>query len=98
MAPRSSPLAPHWEYERLLLGDGHSPVAGVDVAGRGPLAGPVVAAAVILPTDLELPGLADSKVLTEAERETLYERIVAEALAIGVGEIPPERFDFVNIL
>jgi ribonuclease HII len=70
----------------------------VDEAGRGPLAGPVVAAAVILPTDLELPGLADSKLLTEVEREALYERIVVEALAIGVGEIASDRIDLVNIL
>jgi ribonuclease HII len=94
---RRSP-APHWEFEELLVADGYSPVAGVDEVGRGPLAGPVVAAAVILPAGLELPGLTDSKALDEATREALYERIVAEALAFGVGEIASDRIDAINIL
>jgi ribonuclease HII len=94
----SRPVAPDWEHERLLIAGGHSPIAGVDEAGRGPLAGPVVAAAVILPPDLALPGLTDSKLLAEPEREALFERIVVEALAIGVGEIPPDRIDAINIL
>jgi ribonuclease HII len=90
--------APHWEFERLLIADGYSPVAGVDEAGRGPLAGPVIAAAVILPAGLELPGLADSKTLNEVSREALYEQILACALAVGTGEVAAERIDAINIL
>ena len=73
-------------------------VAGVDEAGRGPLAGPVVAAAVILDPDRPIDGLADSKKLTEAQREALYDAIVARALAWSVVEIAPAEIDRLNIL
>jgi ribonuclease HII len=89
---------PHWEHERQAYADGHRVVAGVDEAGRGPLAGPVVAAAVILPAELELPGLADSKQLDEAAREALFPQIIAGAVAIGVASVGPARIDAVNIL
>lgn len=73
-------------------------VAGVDEAGRGSLAGPVVAGAVILPPGAAIPGLADSKVLAPATREALYEAIRARALAVGVGVVGPEAIDATDIL
>jgi ribonuclease HII len=73
-------------------------VAGVDEAGRGPLAGPVVAAAVILPETFSLPGLTDSKQLTEKARERLYPLICSQALAVGIGVARAEEIDQVNIL
>lgn len=77
---------------------GFSRVAGVDEAGRGPLAGPVVAAAVILPAGLLLPGVDDSKKLTAAKRDELFEVVHREALAVGVGISSAEEIDRVNIL
>lgn len=78
-----------WEIERELLGQGISPICGVDEAGRGPLAGPVCAAAVILPPELEIPGLNDSKKLTDKKRRALYDIIVGEGRLLrrryGVG-------------
>ncbi len=73
-------------------------LAGVDEAGRGPLAGPVVAAAVILDPERPIPGLDDSKALTEAKREALYREIVEKALAWGVGRAEVEEIDCINIL
>jgi ribonuclease HII len=70
----------------------------VDEAGRGPLAGPVVAAAVILPDDFDLPGVNDSKALPPRVREALYDRIGLTAITIGVGVVAPEVIDEVNIL
>lgn len=86
-----------WEYERRLWGEGIQRIAGVDEAGRGPLAGPVVAAAVILPGDFDASGLNDSKQLTEEQRETLRDRIIAGAVAIGVGVIEVDYIDRHNI-
>ena len=73
-------------------------VAGVDEAGRGPLAGPVVAAAVILDELRPVQGLADSKVLTAARRELLFERICAQALCVGIAQASAEEIDRLNIL
>ena len=84
-------------FERSLLGDGARRAAGIDEAGRGALAGPVIAAAVILPDDAVIPGLDDSKRLTPARRDALYERITAIATAIGVGRSDPAAIDAVNI-
>ncbi|HET9643349.1 MAG TPA: ribonuclease HII [Burkholderiaceae bacterium] len=78
--------------------DGPGLVAGVDEAGRGPLAGPVVAAAVILDGARPIRGLKDSKVLTEAKREKLYDEIRAKALCCGIGEATVEEIDEINIL
>ena len=89
---------PTFEIERRLWQRGFSRVAGLDEAGRGCLAGPVVAAAVILPPDARLPGLDDSKKLTPAAREALFEVVVAEALAVGVGACSPREIDALNIL
>ncbi|GBC87485.1 Ribonuclease HII [bacterium HR12] len=80
-------------YERELRAQGFSRIAGVDEAGRGALAGPLVAAAVILPEGFELEGLADSKALSPAAREALFERIVREAVAWSVRRCTPARID-----
>jgi ribonuclease HII len=73
-------------------------IAGVDEAGRGPLAGPVVSAAVILPSDCAIQGLDDSKKLAPARRETLFDEIQATALAVGVGTVDAAEIDRLNIL
>ncbi len=80
-------------YERELRAQGFSRIAGVDEAGRGALAGPLVAAAVILPEGFDLDGLADSKALTPAAREALYERIVRGAVAWSIHRCTPRRID-----
>lgn len=87
-----------WEFERKARAEGSLRVAGVDEVGRGPLFGPVVAAAVILPTDAELDGLNDSKKLTEEEREHFSERVRRVALAWSVAEVDVATIDRINIL
>lgn len=84
-------------YEREALSKGYQVIAGIDEVGRGPLAGPVVAAAVILPNGLLLPGVDDSKKLSEKKRADLVKIIEGNALAIGVGIIDEETIDEVNI-
>jgi ribonuclease HII len=91
-------LAKMWDYERELWSSGYSFVAGIDEAGRGPLAGPVVAAAVILPENFDVTNLNDSKQLSALEREHLRERIERDAIAIGVGVVEAEEIDRINIL
>lgn len=78
--------------------EGYGAVCGIDEVGRGPLAGPVVAGAVILPTDCEILYLNDSKKLSEKKRELLYDEIMEKALATGIGVISPARIDEINIL
>ncbi|MGL4344126.1 MAG: ribonuclease HII [Cellulosilyticaceae bacterium] len=73
-------------------------LVGIDEVGRGPLAGPVVAAAVVLPSECFIPGLKDSKKLSEEKREELYDVIKAQALGIGIGLIEPDEIDQINIL
>nr|WP_280635586.1 ribonuclease HII [Bacillus sp. 165] len=85
------------EYEQALRDKGVKFIAGVDEVGRGPLAGPVVAAAVILPEGFYLAGLNDSKKLSEAKREQYYNTIVKEAVAVGIGVIEAEVIDEINI-
>lgn len=85
-------------YERMAGSRGYRAVAGVDEAGRGPLAGPVVAAAVILPAGLLIPGVNDSKKLTAVRREALYDSIKEQALAVGVGVADQDAVDRLNIL
>jgi ribonuclease HII len=80
-------------YERVLRAQGFVRIAGVDEAGRGALAGPLVAAAVILPPDFDREGIDDSKVLTRAQREAAYARIVAGAVAFVLRKIEPEVID-----
>ncbi|NLP34708.1 MAG: ribonuclease HII [Clostridiales bacterium] len=73
-------------------------ICGVDEVGRGPLAGPVVACAIILPKDCNILYLNDSKQLSEKKREELYDEIIASAVSFGVGSIPPQKIDELNIL
>ena len=87
-----------WDYEDGAYARGFSAVCGCDEAGRGPLAGPVVAAAVILPRGAEIPGLNDSKKLTEKKREALFDVICETALAYAVAEASPAEIDEINIL
>ena len=89
---------PDFSYEKELLSSGYKYVCGCDEAGRGPLCGPVVAAAVILPIDIEIPGLNDSKKLTEKRREALFELIKESAIAYAIAEASPEEIDEINIL
>ncbi|MFN3648964.1 MAG: ribonuclease HII [Armatimonadota bacterium] len=102
--PRRTPInppvltQPTWEPERAAWTGGWLRVAGVDEAGRGPLAGPVVAAAVILPREVELPGLDDSKRLDAGERQRLYDLVVSQAEAWSVAAVDVEEIDRVNIL
>jgi ribonuclease HII len=85
-------------FEGLGYRQGFQAIAGIDEAGRGPLAGPVVAAAVVLPRNHVIPGVDDSKKLTAARRDALYDRIMAEALAVGVGVSDSQTVDRINIL
>ena len=87
----------NYKYEKELNDKGIYLIAGVDEVGRGPLIGPVVAAAVILPRNFKLDGLTDSKKLSEKKREMFYEIIKKEALAIGIGVISEKRIDEINI-
>ncbi len=88
---------PHYIYESRLLKTMAGPICGVDEAGRGPLAGPVVAAAVILDRKRMPKGLNDSKQLSEETREELYPQIMEMAVAVGVGEASVGEIDLVNI-
>ena len=87
-----------YAYETALHEEGVSCICGIDEAGRGPLAGPVCAAACILPAGLELPGLNDSKKLTEKRREALYTQIIAQAVAWAVCLVDEKTIDEINIL
>ena len=87
-----------WVYEREAFADGVKLVCGVDEAGRGPLAGPVCAAAVILPPELVIPGLNDSKKLTDKKRRELYDVITAEAVSYGIAFASEKEIDEINIL
>ena len=87
-----------WNFEHDMMNQGYEVICGVDEAGRGPLAGPVCAAAVILPKDLEIPGLNDSKKLTEKKREALYDIITEQAVAYGIAMASEHEIDEINIL
>ena len=87
-----------WMYEKKAASSGFFLVAGVDEAGRGPLAGPVVSAAVILPSAFSVKGVDDSKKLTPAKREKLFDQIYAQAVSVGVGLADHEDIDRLNIL
>ena len=87
-----------WEYERAAWAEGVETVCGVDEAGAGPLMGPVYAAAVILPREADIPGLNDSKKLTEKKREALYEIITAQAAAWSVARVEAAEIDKMDIL
>ncbi len=87
-----------WNFENEAFEEGFEIVCGVDEAGRGPLAGPVCAAAVILPKGLEIPGLNDSKKLTDKRRRELYDVICEQAVSYGIGFASHEEIDGINIL
>lgn len=89
---------PNFEFEELKRSEGFVAVCGVDEAGRGPLCGPVVAAAVILPIGIEIEGLNDSKKLTEKKREKLFNIIKEKAIAYSIAEASPAEIDEINIL
>ena len=87
-----------WEIENSLHEKGYRVICGVDEAGRGPLAGPVCAAAVILPDGIEIPGLTDSKKLTDKKRRELFPVIKEQAVAYGIAFASHEEIDEINIL
>ena len=87
-----------WEIENGYFAEGVKVICGVDEAGRGPLAGPVCAAAVILPANLEIPGLTDSKKLTDKKRRELFPVIKEQAVAFGIGFATEQEIDEINIL
>ena len=86
------------KYEKELYQQGLTLIAGVDEAGRGPLVGPVVAGAVILPVNYSLEGLNDSKQLSEKKREKFYDIILKDAISVGVGIVDAKTIDEINIL
>lgn len=90
-------LKDNYRYEKELISKGITLIAGVDEVGRGPLVGPVVASAVILPLNYKLEGLTDSKKLTEKKREEYYDIIYRDAISVGVGIISEDVIDEVNI-
>ena len=86
------------QFEKEARKQGYSKIAGIDEAGRGPLAGPVVAAAVILPQEFYLPHLDDSKKLSPKKREQFFDAIYEQAVSIGIGFVDPPEIDRINIL
>lgn len=87
-----------WFFEKEATQNGFKVIAGIDEAGRGPLAGPVVSAAVILPRDFVAAGIKDSKKLTPAKRNRLYEQIYTRAVSIGIGIVDAIEIDRINVL
>jgi len=86
------------EQERMLWDMGYQMVAGIDEAGRGPLAGPVIASCVIFPRDVYIEGVDDSKKLTPAKRARLFDEIMDKAIAVGIGRVGPNEIDEIDIL
>jgi len=84
-------------YEKIAFHDGFRYIAGVDEAGRGPLAGPVVAAAVVFPVGCIISGISDSKKITQSQREKLFEEIYAFAISVGIGIVSTAWIDRFNI-
>ena len=87
-----------WIFEKRALAKGFSRIAGIDEAGRGPLAGPVVSAAVILPVSFPISEVTDSKKLSPKKREVLYHKIYDHAVSIGIGIVDSLEIDRINIL
>lgn len=98
MSPRKMPEVLGWDPENELDPGAERIVCGCDEAGRGPLAGPVCGAAVILPRGILIEGLNDSKKLSEKKRDALYDRIIAEAISYAIVMIEPDEIDRINIL
>lgn len=87
-----------WNYEHICYDEGFEIVCGIDEAGRGPLAGPVCASAVVLPRDLEIEGLNDSKKLSDKRRRVLFDEITAQAVTYGIAFATEQEIDEINIL
>ena len=87
-----------WAFENKLRDKGYMTIAGIDEAGRGPLAGPVVSAAVILPAGFPVLGITDSKKLNSKKRACFYKQIYVHAVSIGIGIVDPPEIDRINIL
>lgn len=96
--PKEPKPTPTYEYEQAAIDSGFSVVCGIDEAGRGPLAGPVFAAAVVLPIGLDIPGLNDSKKITEKKREELFDIIMEKAVTYSVASASEKEIDEINIL
>ena len=96
--PSATPAGDLRHFERQARNCGFLKVAGIDEGGRGPLAGPVVAAAVMLPESLDLPGVFDSKQLTARQREECNERILALVSGVAIGQVEASEIDRINIL
>lgn len=93
-----TPTPDLYHFEQQLRQDGYRIIAGIDEAGRGPLAGPVVAAAVIIAPDSRIEGVNDSKQLSEQQREHLFELITSQAEGVGIGIVDAGEIDRINIL
>jgi ribonuclease HII len=87
-----------WFFEKEATENGYKDIAGIDEAGRGPLAGPVVSAAVILPPTFSVAGVIDSKKLSAENRSRLYQEIYSHAISVGIGIVDPVEIDRINIL
>jgi ribonuclease HII len=87
-----------WQIEQAVRQKGYVQIAGIDEAGRGPLAGPVVSAAVILPADFSCPGITDSKKLSEKKRNSMFPKIMAQAVSVSVGLCDHKEIDATHIL
>jgi ribonuclease HII len=87
-----------WAYEMEAGNNGYARIAGIDEAGRGPIAGPVVSAAVILPPSSPIEGVTDSKQLTPKKRDLLYKKIYEHAVSVGIGIVDPAEIERINIL
>ena len=98
MGKKNDPPVDLWEIQNGYAAEGYESICGVDEAGRGPLAGPVCAAAVILPPGFEIPGLNDSKQLTDKKRRELFPMIKAEAVAWSIAMVDEQVIDEINIL
>ena len=98
MAASAELSEPFFPFENMMRTAGHGCIVGIDEAGRGPLAGPVVAAAVLLPEGCIITGLRDSKRLTAQQRDDVYRRICASAVSYGIGSVSPALIDRHNIL
>ncbi len=93
----SNKTLPTWQYEDICIKKGYCRIAGIDEAGRGPLAGPVVAAAVILNKEAEISGIKDSKKISAKKRKLLYDEIINSAISVGIGIIDVNIIDSINI-
>lgn len=91
-------IAAMWSFEEECYKSGYELICGIDEAGRGPLAGPVVAGAVILPKEIEIPGINDSKKISEKKRDEIYDIVIEKALYLGVGIVDNYTIDEINIL